>query len=283
MKRSMIEELQRFIEVVGSGNITHTAEKLHLTQSALSQSIHRLEKELGTKLFILKGKHLELTAEGNSIAEIARRITALWEKAKNQKTLLSSPATYTIGAYDNAAIRLGHFFKKNLENNKYTLELMIDSSTNIMKLLTLGILDIAICVDSLSNTVPTNIVALKTFEEKFIPVTTKIYKGPISKIPFIFYKRPSNTRQQFDRVFTEAGITPTIYAESTSTTFMKELAILGCGVALLPENIVRQELKSKKLLVQPLKLKFQRRYSIYTHKNQQLPEKILKSILNYLM
>ncbi|MGI0060126.1 MAG: LysR family transcriptional regulator, partial [Nitrosotalea sp.] len=57
----MNEDLRRFLLTARESSLTKTAEKLFLTQSALTQSIHRLEKQLKTKLFTHKGKHLYLT------------------------------------------------------------------------------------------------------------------------------------------------------------------------------------------------------------------------------
>src|SRR6185503_16993883 len=101
----MIEELRRFILVANNGNVTRTAEKMFITQSALSQSIKRLEKELKTKLFIQKGKTLHITSDGKAIVEIGTRIIDLWEKAKNKQMRQITKPHYTIGVFDNAALR----------------------------------------------------------------------------------------------------------------------------------------------------------------------------------
>ena len=91
--------------------------------------------------------------------------------------------------------------------------------------------------------------------------------GLVDEIPFILYNKGSNSREQIDAIFTEHGVRPNVYAESTSPTFMKELAILNCGVALLPENLVRQELKQKILKKQKLPVKWTRKYGIFVQKN----------------
>ena len=46
-----LQQLKYFLEVAQSQHIKQSAQKLHIAQPALSQSVHRLEKELGVKLF----------------------------------------------------------------------------------------------------------------------------------------------------------------------------------------------------------------------------------------
>jgi DNA-binding transcriptional LysR family regulator len=266
----MIEELYRFIKVAKNGNLTKTAEKLFITQSALTQSIQRLEKKVGTKLFSHQGKTLRLTADGTAVVEIGTKIIELWEKAKNPSTRQSLRPSYTIGAFDNAAIRLGRHFQNASSKDAYQLELVIGPSQKLLTQLQLGILDIAICVIDKKNLPPHDLMLLHTFKEELFPVASYIVKKNLKDIPFILYNKGSFTRQYLDAEFIKKGIAPKVFAESTSVTFMKELASLGCGIALLPENAVKSELKQKTLKKQKLSLTWHREYGIYIQKNGRL-------------
>ena len=55
--------LRAFVAVHDAGGFTRAAERLHLTQSAVSHQIRRLEDELGIRLFVRKNRALALTAE----------------------------------------------------------------------------------------------------------------------------------------------------------------------------------------------------------------------------
>lgn len=263
----MIEEIRRFVLVAKNGNLTKTAEQIFITQSALSQSIKRLEQTLNTKLFQQKGKGLILTADGIAIQEIGERIIILWEKAKNPTIRQTTLPKYTIGAFDNAALRLGKYFQKTFSQKSFQIELTIGATGNLLRQLQLGVCDLVVCVVDTKNAPPSNTVLVKTFTEKLIPVSSIKWTDPIESIPFIVYNKGSLTRRQIDRVFTESGITPSIFAESTSITFMKELALLGCGITLLPENFVKMELKQGILKKQKLPLTWERVYGIYVQKN----------------
>lgn len=269
----MIEELQRFILVAKEGNLTKTAEKIFITQSALSQSIMRLEKALGTQLFANHGKQLRLTDDGMAVVTIGEKILSLWENAKNAEMRKTTQNIYTVGVFDNAALRLGPYFQKNLDEDSFQLEVVIDASSKLLKQLQLGVIDVAICVVDQKSTLPKDIILVKTFTESLIPVSAKTFRGNIDSIPFILYNKGSRTREHIDFVFTKHGLSPNVVAESTSVTFMKELAILGSGVALLPPNFIQTELTYGTLKKQRLPMHWQRKYGLYLHKNSSLQPK----------
>ena len=262
----MIEELRRFIQVAQNSNITQTAEQIFITQSALSQSIDRLEKELKTTLFIQKGKTIQLTSDGLAVLQIGTKILELWQKAKDPMVRQSTQPTFTIGAFDNAALRLGKYFQKCMQQNLFRLEIVIAPSHKLLSQLQLGVIDVAICIVDKKPLYNKNLELIKNYSEELIPVSAKIYKDKLEDIPFILYNQESFTRQYIDACFLTKSVSPQIFAESTSVTFMKELAMLGCGVALLPKNTVQIELQQKLLKKQKFPLIWQREYGIFIHK-----------------
>lgn len=267
----MIEELRRFIAVAHAGNLTKTAEKLFLTQSALSQSIQRLEKALDTKLFVQKGRHLEITNDGTAVLSIGKKIIELWENAKKPNLRKTLKPRISLGMFDNAALRLGPFFQKYNNSGSFHLELTLDGSSKLITQLKLGILDTAICVINKNSTLPNDITLVHTFSEKLLPVSSQKWKQKESLVPFILYNKGSFTRDQIDAVFKQNNITPQIFAESTSPTFMKELALLGSGVALLPENYVKSEIAQGTLFKQNFPIKWTREYGIFIQEQSGVP------------
>ena len=59
-----VRQLRYFLVTAQLEHVTHAARKLSIAQPALSQSLHRLEAELGVKLFAREGRNLRLTREG---------------------------------------------------------------------------------------------------------------------------------------------------------------------------------------------------------------------------
>ena len=64
-----LTQIKYFLEVAESQHITKSAQKLHIAQPALSQSIHRLEKELRVPLFVPKGRNIVLTEYGKYLRQ----------------------------------------------------------------------------------------------------------------------------------------------------------------------------------------------------------------------
>jgi len=61
-------------EVHACGSLTAAAESLHLTQSALSHAIKKLEQQIGTALWVREGRQLRLTRAGEEVLHLAQRL-----------------------------------------------------------------------------------------------------------------------------------------------------------------------------------------------------------------
>ena len=75
------ELLRTFVAVVEADGFLRAAERLHKTQSTVSQQIQRLEEEIGTKLFKPNGRKRALTTAGETFHGYARRMIDLQENA----------------------------------------------------------------------------------------------------------------------------------------------------------------------------------------------------------
>ncbi|KAB0499114.1 MULTISPECIES: LysR family transcriptional regulator [Pseudomonas] len=102
------QQLNHLLSIVETGSFSKSAEKLHLTQSALSRSIHILEQELEVRLFDRIGKRNELTSFGKEVAARAKRIVLEASELKRSAELLSQgesgTLTVALGAAPSALI-----------------------------------------------------------------------------------------------------------------------------------------------------------------------------------
>ena len=69
-----LRQLRGFLEVAETGNVSLAADKLNISQPALSISIKKLEGELGLSLFVRDGRSLKLTDEGRMIIPLVRKM-----------------------------------------------------------------------------------------------------------------------------------------------------------------------------------------------------------------
>lgn len=77
MRNLDITTLRSFVAVADSGGVTRAAGFLHLTQSAVSMQLKRLEDLLGLELLDRSGRTIALTASGEQLLAYARRMVAL--------------------------------------------------------------------------------------------------------------------------------------------------------------------------------------------------------------
>jgi len=76
-----LSQLEVFLAVAREGRFSRAAEKLHRTQSAVSQTIHKLEEELGESLFDRSSRDGVLTDAGQTLHEYAERLVNLRREA----------------------------------------------------------------------------------------------------------------------------------------------------------------------------------------------------------
>jgi DNA-binding transcriptional LysR family regulator len=105
-----------FVTVVESGGFTQASKRLHVTQSAITLKIKRLEELLGRRLFLRTSKPLELTAEGEVVMGYAFRLLELSEEMVQRITKPRKTETVRLGVvqhfgYDFLPVWLSEFSK----------------------------------------------------------------------------------------------------------------------------------------------------------------------------
>ena len=73
-----------FLEIVATGNFQRAAERLHVTQTAVSARVHTLEELLGRKLFVRNKSGASLTTAGEQFLRYAQTLVQVWERARHQ-------------------------------------------------------------------------------------------------------------------------------------------------------------------------------------------------------
>lgn len=78
-----VRQLQYFLRVIDHGSVHRAAESLFVAQPSVSQGLRALERDLGTQLFHRTGRHLVLTAAGETLIEPAREVIRWMELARS--------------------------------------------------------------------------------------------------------------------------------------------------------------------------------------------------------
>ena len=95
-----LRTLRYFLEIAREENMTRAAERLHVSQSALSRQVKSLEEELGKRLFIRHSFRIELTPEGQLLRKRAEEFCR-WSTRppKNfRRSQMTCAATFSLAA-----------------------------------------------------------------------------------------------------------------------------------------------------------------------------------------
>jgi len=77
-----IYQINSFIAISKTGNLTKAAKRMNISQSAMSSQIKSLEDDLSIKLFIRQSKGMILTREGEGLLKEAKRVVQASKQMK---------------------------------------------------------------------------------------------------------------------------------------------------------------------------------------------------------
>ncbi|WP_322507628.1 LysR family transcriptional regulator [Anaerolinea sp.] len=103
-----LHKLKIFFTVAEEGSISNAAERLYLTQAAVSQHIHDLEAALGVRLFERHAQGVRLSPAGERLREYAQQILRLASLAESELTEVSNlkEGEVRLGVTPGAAVHL---------------------------------------------------------------------------------------------------------------------------------------------------------------------------------
>lgn len=138
--------IQTFLTLCETMNYTRTAEKLNMTQPAVTQHIHYLEKLYNCKLFSYKGKVLTKTQKCCLLEQYAKSMRHSHNMILDaMKSNLSCTRTINIGATKTIGeYVIGNKISRYLADGEKNISLIVDNTNNLIKMLEDGHLDFAI-------------------------------------------------------------------------------------------------------------------------------------------
>ena len=141
-----LELLRSFVSVVDSGGFTRAGERVHRTQSTVSQQIKRLEDDVGQPLLNRNGKDVTPTEAGERLLSYARRLLALAEEARDVVARPREDGAVRLGIpEDFAAYRLTKLLATFSRSRPgLRLDVRADQSTNLTRDIERGDLDLAL-------------------------------------------------------------------------------------------------------------------------------------------
>jgi len=152
MRNLDLELIRAFVAVADHGSMTIAGNALHLTQSAVSQQIMRLERRLGQALFLRERRGLKLTAAGDRLLTKARRLIGLNDEIWAEMTT-GCAGTVRLGVpYDLVGTSLAPILKGFAEASPLVeISLVCASSPQLLEALGKGEVDLALVEQPLST------------------------------------------------------------------------------------------------------------------------------------
>jgi len=141
-----LELLKSFVSVVDSGGFTRAGERVHRTQSTVSQQIKRLEEDVGQLLLVRNGKDVTPTEAGERLLSYARRLLSLADEARDVVTQPGHEGAVRLGIpEDFAAYRLAKLLAScSRKGAGLRLHVRADQSAALKRDLERGELDLAL-------------------------------------------------------------------------------------------------------------------------------------------
>ena len=257
-----LEQLAGFVEVARLGNFTKAAEQLHLAQPSLSRQIATLETDLGAELFHRSRGGSRLTAAGESLLPLARRMLADADSARREvaelvglgrgKVRLGATPTLCISLVAEV-LSVFHAAYPNIE-----LHLSEQGSRQLLDELDAGELDIALITTSESAPARRVTVTPLLTEALVVvssaagpPITSREVIGldAVARLPQIVFADSYDLRSTTDAAFRAAGLTPHVILEGAQMDAVLRFVELGLGVAIVPAMVLidRPQLRSVRL------------------------------------
>lgn len=245
--------LRYFRAVAHDGNLTRTAERLNLSQSALSVQIRQLEERLGHALFERRGRQLHLTEAGrialdhaDAIFSAGEELIATLRQTGTTRQVLRVGGMATLSRNFQIA-----FLRPVLGRADVEVVLRSGSPAELLHQLETLNLDVVLLTRPPENNADLPFIAHKLAEQpvsligKADASTARLSLGEhLARSPLILPTRDSSVRTGFDALAARLDVSPQIAAEVDDMAMMRLLAREGLGLAVMPPIVVRDELAS---------------------------------------
>lgn len=249
--------LRYFWAVAHDGNLTRAAERLNLSQSAVSIQIRQLEASLGHALFERRGRQLLLTEAGRIALDHADAIFAAGrELIGTLNDTGRSRQAIRIGALATLSRNFHmEFLRPILGRQDVEIILRSGTSGDLLNALEALNLDVVLINRAPLRDAATPFVSHRLSEQPVSLVGTPNLLGPhpmlhdlLAQQPIILPMADTAVRTGFDALTERLGIRPQIAAEVEDMAMMRLLAREGVGLAVLPPIVVQDELTGGTLI-----------------------------------
>ena len=243
-------ELYRvFYTVAKNKHMTKASEELHISQPAISQSIKKLEEQLGGTLFLRSNKGMELTEEGKMFYEYIKGALELINNAEHEFTSFKdlTKGEIKIGCSTTLTklVLIDVISKFNKDYPNINIIVNNDLTSNLINDLKLGKLDFVIFNESNIKETNLNLTKIKELKQGFI-YNPLFYKDNINSFndlnnyPLILQKQESNSRKLLDYIALNNNVKLIPKMEVVSQELITEFVNIGLGIGFAMIDLAKR-------------------------------------------
>ena len=270
--------LQTFVTVVRQGSFSAAAQRLDITQPAVSLQIRQLERRLGAALIERVGRRMRPTAAGNELLAHAEPIQAVVASAVDAVARRATGAMgrVRLGTGATACIFLLPRLLKDLRQRFPRLEITVTTgnTADIVKAIEENVLDVGLVTLPAAGRAFDITPVLK---DEFVVIAPPGLKLParvtaaaLATHPVLLFEPGGNTRKITDEWLAASGVALQPVMSLGSVEAIKALVAAGLGCAILPAMAVQQALDRGDLQVRPLSPRLQRTLAVVIRRDKRL-------------
>ncbi|WP_075216483.1 LysR substrate-binding domain-containing protein [Mongoliimonas terrestris] len=232
-----LDLLRTFLAIVDGGSFTRAAGRVGLTQSSVSLQIRRLERGLGKPVFVREGRAVHLTAEGEMLADAARRMLALADAIHARIGEEEVAGTVRLGTpEDFATVHLADVLARFARSHpRVALEVHCDFTVNLLDGFAKGAFDLILFKREPQGRMDGLHVWQEVLEWVAAPDLAIRVDDPL---PLVLAPPPDVYRRRAIAALDAAGRPWRIAFTSPSLAGLQAAVHAGLGVTVLPSEMV---------------------------------------------
>ena len=240
-------QLRTFAAVAELGHLTKAAERLHVSQPAVSGQIRALEQELGVELFVRGPAGMSLTQSGSHLLPLAEKVLAaaleLRSEVQSLKGLIQG--TLRVGTVsDPGYLRLGEFLSRMVDRYPLVnIEMHKETSGEALAQLRNGRLDASFFF---GDALPAHTEGVRLADMTYRVIAPMEWRGrivdanweAISSMPWVMMPENSAYQLLLGEAFAQRGLAqPQKVVEADQASVITDLVASGVGLSLAREEV----------------------------------------------
>jgi DNA-binding transcriptional LysR family regulator len=253
MRHYTLKQIDTFLEVARELSVSRAAERLHVTQPAVSMQLRQLEAALGVPLLQQVGRRLQLTGAGRDLQRIGAGAAAQFKELED---VMASHRGLQRGRIQLGIVSTAKYFVPMLLvwfRKKFPaieVELKINNRESVLSLLVRNEIDLVIMgrapddIDCVATAFATNPMGVVGAPEHPLSRRRQAPWSVFKDQDFVVREQGSGTRAAMERLFAKHRVKPNIVMELPSNETIKQAVMAGMGLSFLSLRTVRHEIAS---------------------------------------